>query len=143
MKIKKIFNKGKILNKYLYLKLQELELNNPAFLGCGNEFMPNRDWWVYTDKKDKIIAYCGSVYSENICIFNRAWVKKEYRGKGLHKRMIAIRLMNAKRNSNIVITYTINDNFSSANNLINFGFKLYEPQYKYGGDVLYFMKKLK
>lgn len=140
MRIKKIYNTGKILNKKLYLQLQNLDINNPNFIGCDNEFKENRDWWVYLDKKNNIIAYCGSIYSEGICIFNRAWVKQKYRGLGLHKKMITVRINEAKKKAKIIITYTVKDNYASANNLIKKGFMLYEPVYKYGGDVLYFMK---
>lgn len=141
-KIKKVFSCGKILDIDLYLQLQNLDLTNPNFKDCGNEFKPNRDWWVYTDKKNNIIAYCGSIYAEDICIFNRAWVKRRYRGKGLHRKMINIRLNAAKKRSKIAITYTIYQNYASANNLIKAGFQLYGPQYEYGGKVMYFRKDL-
>jgi len=142
MRIKKVFSTGTIHDVNLYLRLQDLDLKNPNFKGCGNEFKANRDWWVYTDDKGQIIAYCGCIYSEGICIFNRAWVKKQYRRNGLHTRMIRTRLNAAKKTCKYAITYTINTNFASANNLAKLGFKLYEPEYKYGGEALYFIKKL-
>jgi GNAT superfamily N-acetyltransferase len=138
----KVFDQGKIIDIDLYLKLQDVENNNVNFKGCPNEFKTNRTWWVEVDKKGLIIAYCGSIYSEGICILNRAWVKKQYRGKGFHKKMIQIRLRAAKKTCTVAITYTIYTNFASANNLISQGFKLYEPVYKYGGEVLYFTKQL-
>lgn len=142
MRFLKVFSTGKIHDIDLYLKLQDIEINNPNFKGCPNEFKSNRDWWVVLNDKGIIVGYCGSIYSEGICIFNRAWVKKPYRGKGLHKKMIRIRLRAAKKTSGVAITYTITTNFASANNLISLGFRLYEPVYKYGGEVLYFMKTL-
>ena len=143
MKIVKVFSLGKIYHKGLYEKLKILDTTNPNFKGCGDEFKHNREWWVYTDTKGMIIAYCGSIYSEGICIFNRAWVKRQYRRKGLHTKMIRVRLMAAKKTCKSAITYTIYTNFDSANNLTKLGFKLYEPVYKYGGEVLYFIKDLK
>lgn len=142
MKPIKVFSTGKIHDIDLYIKLQDIEASNPNFKGCPNEFKSNRDWWVVLNDRGSIIAYCGSIYSEGICIFNRAWVRKQYRGKGLHKKMIQTRLRAAKRKAGVAITYTITTNFASANNLISCGFKLYEPVYKYGGDALYFIKYL-
>jgi len=117
-----------------------MDLDNEVFYGCGNEFKDNRDWWVLVDK-NKIIAYCGCLYSsDNICIFVRAWVHKPYRGKGLQKKMIDLRLRAAKECC-AVITYTLANNYASANSLISKGFRLYEPSYKWAGaDVLYFKK---
>lgn len=143
MKITKVFSCGVIHHINLYNKLKTLDTINPNFKGCGDEFKPNRDWWVYTDAKRNIVAYCGSIYSEGICIFNRAWVKRQYRRKGLHTKMIRVRLRAAKKTCKSAITYTIYTNFASANNLTKLGFKLYEPVYKYGGEVLYFIKDLK
>lgn len=100
-------------------------------------------WWVMLDDMSRIVAYCGSIYSKGICIFNRAWVKKEYRGQGIQRRMIRTRLKAASTFCHIAITYTTLDNFPSANNLIDCKFKLYLPEYSYGGhDKLYFQKLL-
>lgn len=143
MKLSKIYSKGKILNIDAYIQLQELDRTNPNFKGCGNEFKQNRDWWVILDKKKTIIAYCGSIYTQGICIFNRAWVDKRFRGLGIHKKLIKIRLKAAKENSFVAITYTTKDNYPSANNLISCKFKFYFPEYAYGGDeMLYFHKDL-
>jgi GNAT superfamily N-acetyltransferase len=91
----------------------------------------------------EIVAYCGSIYSKGICIFNRAWVKKSHRGQGIQRRMIKTRLKAASTFCHIAITYTTLDNFPSANNLIDCGFRLYLPEYSYGGsDKLYYQKLL-
>ena len=143
MKLLKIYSKGKILNIDAYIQLQELDRTNPNFKGCGNEFKQNRDWWVILDKKKTIVAYCGSIYTQGICIFNRAWVDKRFRGLGIHKKLIKIRLNAAKDSCYVAITYTTKDNYPSANNLISCKFKFYFPEYAYGGDeMLYFYKDL-
>ncbi len=142
MRLKKIFNFGNILDRETYEQLRELDYNNPNFKGCGDEFQFNREWWVMLDEGE-IVAYCGSIYSKGICIFNRAWVKKSHRGQGIQRRMIKTRLKAASTFCHIAITYTTLDNFPSANNLINCGFRLYLPEYSYGGsDKLYFQKLL-
>jgi GNAT superfamily N-acetyltransferase len=143
-KITKVYNRGKVLNQADYEKLQHIELNNPNFKGCGNEFKENRDWWVIKNTRGRIIAYCGSIYTHGFVIFNRAWVDRKYRGKGIQKSLIKIRLKSAARYGNTAITYTLIDNFPSANSLISCGFKLYAPEYAYAGkNVLYFQKKLR
>lgn len=140
MKTLKVFNRGKILNPSFYIELKELDYR--IFKDCGDEFQKNRDWWVITSG-NKIIAYCGCLFTENICIFVRAWVQKEYRGQGLQKKMIKLRLKSAF-DCRIAITYTTVDNYPSANNLISQGFKLFSPEYAYAGrQMLYFQKILK
>ena len=136
MKLQKIYNCGRVINAALYSRL--VELDPIIFTGCENEFKENRDWWVVVENK-KIIAYCGCLYTDGICIFNRAWVSRKYRGNGLQRRMITTRLNAAKKRCNVAITYTLRTNIVSANNLIKKKFLLYEPAYKYvGNDVLYF-----
>ncbi len=142
MRLKKIFSFGNILYRDTYEQLRELDYTNPNFKGCADEFQFNREWWVMLDEGE-IVAYCGSIYSKGICIFNRAWVKKSHRGQGIQRRMIKTRLKAASTFCHIAITYTTLDNFPSANNLINCGFRLYLPEYSYGGsDKLYFQKLL-
>jgi GNAT superfamily N-acetyltransferase len=142
MRLKKIFSFGNILDRETYEQLRELDYTNPNFKGCGDEFQFNREWWVILDQGE-IVSYCGSIYSKGICIFNRAWVKKSHRGQGIQRRMIKTRLKAASTFCHIAITYTTLDNFPSANNLIDCGFKLYLPEYSYGGsDKLYFQKLL-
>ena len=140
MKTLKVFNRGKVLNKKLFSQLKTLDYK--VFSGCNDEFKENRDWWVITSA-NQIIAYCGCAFSENICIFVRAWVHKDYRGQGLQKKMIKLRLKSAY-DCYTAITYTTTDNYASANSLISQGFKLFCPEYAYAGrQMLYFQKELK
>lgn len=139
-KLRKIYSRGRILDYSLYEQLKELD--GKCFPGCGNEFLKNRDWWVIS-VKNKIIAYCGSAYSMGICLFIRAWVHKDYRGNGIQKRMIKQRIKAAK-NCKVIVTYTVPDNYASANSLISTGFRLFDPAYAYAGrGQMYFRKVLK
>lgn len=142
MRTKKVFSFGKVIDARLYELVQIMDKN--IFFGCANEFKINREWWVILNDSNKVIAYCGSIYSEGICIYIRAWVRKDNRGKGLQKKLINIRYKAALKNSHTVITYTTIDNYPSANNLISQGFKLYFPEYAYGGkEMLYWIKQIK
>jgi len=142
MRTKKVFSFGKTLDARLYELVQIMDKN--IFYGCANEFKINREWWVILNDANKIIAYCGSIYTEGICIYISAWVRKDNRGKGLQKKLINIRYKAALKNSRTVITYTTKDNYPSANNLISQGFKLYFPEYAYGGkEMLYWIKQIK
>ena len=142
LRSKKVFSFGTVINESLYELVQIMDRN--IFAGCNNEFQTNREWWVFLDSKGRIGAYCGSIYTEGICIFIRAWVKKSHRGKGLQKKLISTRIKAAKENDcYIAITYTTKDNYPSVNNLIGKGFKYYFPEYAYGGkEMLYWSKKI-
>ena len=142
LKAKKVFSFGRIVDNDLYELVQLMDKN--IFVGCNNEFKENREWWAFLDTKGKIGAYCGSIYTEGICIFIRAWVKKSYRGKGIQKKLISTRIKAAKeKGCYIAITYTSKDNYPSVNNLIAKGFKFYFPEYAYGGkEMLYWSKRL-
>ena len=91
----------------IYLDLKALD--EKCFPGCGDEFLPNRDWWVIIEK-GKIRAYCGCFYSQGVCGFVRAWVQREYRGQGWQKKMIWTRIRAARKRSSVVVTYTTPDN---------------------------------
>jgi GNAT superfamily N-acetyltransferase len=140
MRLIKIFDYGIVKYDSLYNQLQELDVQ--VFPGCGDEFLRNRVWWVIQDE-GKIIAYCGCIYSEGVCIFNRAWVHRNFRGNGFQSRMIKARLKDAQNKAYTAITYTTFDNTHSANNLIKNRFTLYSPAFAYAGrDKLYFKREL-
>jgi hypothetical protein len=127
----------------LYSRLKELDAS--IFRNCDDEFKKNRDWWVMLNESNQIIAYCGCLYSEGVCVFVRAWVMFTYRGRGFHKKLIRCRIEEAtKKKCSSIVTYTMRKNYSSANNLIKAGFLLHNPVYAYAGDdVMYFKKTLK
>ena len=83
-----------------------------------------------------------SLYPQYDNWIESVYIDKKYRGKGLQKRLIDVRTRAAKRHfCYTVITYTTPDNYASANNLIRRGFKMYDPEYQYGGStMLYFIK---
>jgi GNAT superfamily N-acetyltransferase len=72
--------------------------------------------------------------------FRRAGVVAEHRGQGIHGRLIAARLRAAGTNSD-VYTYAARDNLASANNLVDAGFRLYEPVDRYAGEAIYLVRR--
>lgn len=139
MKLVKVFSLGDVIKPNLYERLQALDFR--VFVGANNEFKENREWWVVEDG-GQIIAYCGSLYADGVCIFVRAWVYKQYRGNGLQSKMIRTRLKAAK-GCYKAITYVDPTNVHSINNLIKNGFLTYIPQAQYAGkEFQYFYKEL-
>jgi len=140
LRLVKVFSWGTVIKPNLYERLQALDAR--VFVDAKNEFKENREWWVIEDN-GQIIAYCGSLYIDGVCIFVRAWVHRPYRGNGLQSRMIKLRLKAAK-SCYKAITYVHPDGISSMNHLVNNGFRFYVPQAKYAGDgFLYFYKDMK
>ena len=62
----------------------------------------------------------------------RAGVMPDYRGNGLHRRMISIRTRWAKKQGYATVVSDTTDNLPSANNLMTCGFRLYIPKIIYG-----------
>lgn len=103
-------------------------------------------WWIaYVDDVTPV-AFAGLVrsYSWYDCGYLcRAGVLKEYTGKGIQKRLIKVRELQAKKLGwNWLITDT-HDNPASSNNLIACGFRLYNPTAPWAfKDSLYWRKKV-
>ena len=87
-------------------------------------------------------------YEAESVFFSRAGLQEIARGAGLHKRLIGVRLSWCKRNGyKNIITYTLQENLASANNLASMGFKLYEPENLWADsegkrEVLYFYREI-
>lgn len=118
------------------------------FEGCGNEFKANRIWFAAVEN-DKVLGYAAIaiLHEQKLLFFSRAAVQPNARGRGIHKRLIKARLRKAKALTfggkiKTIITYTVIDNVISANNLIKHGFRLYTPQTKWVGDVIYFSRAI-
>jgi GNAT superfamily N-acetyltransferase len=101
-------------------------------------------WLAYKDSKPIGYATLRKLAHEPFGYLTRAAIKEEHRRRGLHKRLIQVRIKLAKRYGwKGVITYTAVDNIASANSLIKQGFQLYIPEYRWAGkEFLYFMKAL-
>ena len=94
--------------------------------------------WVLWDS-GKPAGFCMAYplkYEPDSLFLLRAGLLPEYRGRGLHIRLILARVRWARRNGmKNVITYTLKNNPQSYYNLQKCGFKLYEPENYYAGEL--------
>lgn len=82
---------------------------------------------------------------QGIAYLNRAGVMQKYRGHGLQKRLIRVRLGWARRKGlTDAITYVHKDNMASMRNLIACGFLPYRPEFAWAGtkEFMYFKRTL-
>ena len=103
-------------------------------------------WVIYDDMSDPVgFACCYQIVGEPTAMFlSRAGLLPCARGKGLHRRLIEVRLRWGKRQGlDQAITYTHRRNATSFANLQQCGFALYIPENEYAGeDFLYFYTEL-
>jgi predicted GNAT family acetyltransferase len=119
------------------------DCHNSLVLPASAEDCINKDSLVWyanfgTPPLDVVAGYATARVMGDFMFLNSAGVKPAFRGQGLHKRLIKVRLAYAKRHDLPVITYTSLSNTASSNNLIHCGFKLYLPENAWvGKDYLY------
>jgi GNAT superfamily N-acetyltransferase len=103
-------------------------------------------WWKVTDSLNGDIGFAGLVYSSRwsdcgyLC---RAGVVPGSRGQGIQKKLIRVRIRQAKAiGMNWLVTDTYH-NPASSNSLISCGFKLFDPSVPWGAkSTLYWRLKL-
>jgi GNAT superfamily N-acetyltransferase len=128
--------KNAALVNWLQLEILPADSVDDVSVGC---------WWVvYLDGNP--IGFAGLKRSSrwsNAGYLCRAGVLHKHTGKGIQKKLIRVRLTQAKR---LGWDWLISDTYqnpASANNLISCGFKMYIPTRKYGADgTCYWRKKL-
>ena len=98
-------------------------------------------WWLAYDD-DQIVGFAGlDIIAKQQGFLCRCGVIEEYRGFGIHHKLIKAREKYAKYiGLNELVTYVHDENLTSANNLITHKYKLCKPWYNYGDDMLYFDK---
>jgi GNAT superfamily N-acetyltransferase len=121
-------------------------LDDQLFPGIGLE-LDGRWWWLAVEG-DWLAGYAGLAPAgyANRGYLCRAGVARQFRGCGMHHRLIRVREQHARRlGMPRLITYTQAENHASSNNLISAGYKLYTPESDYagpGGNWLYWYKDL-
>jgi GNAT superfamily N-acetyltransferase len=102
-------------------------------------------WWVVYNDEGEPVAFAGArpveVGSKMIYLC-RCGVVPEYRGRGLQKKLIRVRLRYARKAGFKTAVTDTADNVPSANNLIACGFTMYTPEYKWALDSQYWWKDL-
>lgn len=104
-------------------------------------------WWIVYDKNGSPSAFGGLVPSSrwtDCGYLNRAGVLSFHRGRGLQRRLIRVRIAKAKQLGYEYVFSDTHDNVPSVNNLIECGFRLYDPITPYGDvQTLYWRLKVK
>ena len=104
-------------------------------------------WWLAIDEDGKAVGFAGMRPSDRwqqtmyLC---RAGVLPEYRGQGIQKRLISVRLIKARSLGNThAITDCTTENPASARSLIAAGFRPYWPQIPWAlPHSIYWIRKL-
>lgn len=139
MKIKRI----DITNSFIANDV--LNLHYICFDGQSKPQLDNWWWGVY-DESD-LIGFCSlypSIQWRNAVYLYRVGVHPHYRGKGLQRRLINVRLKFARKMGYDYAVTDTRQNPSSANNLIRCGFLMYKPSNPWSfNDACYWYKNLR
>lgn len=102
------------------------------------------DWWIVS-RGGKEAAYCGIVPSyqtPNAGYLSAAAVLPEFRGHGLHRRMLRVRIKHAREMGwTQLFTETIFDNVYSANTMIKCGFLQFKPKVPWGSPYAVYWRR--
>ena len=106
-------------------------------------FPADHQWWL-AHAGDEIVGFCSAVWrpAHGYVFLSSSGVAPAFRGVGLQRRMIGVRLAWARRvYGAYAITYALRNNHPSIANLIRCGFRFWEPPESWawvGEDVHYF-----
>lgn len=102
------------------------------------------DWWLAFDG-DAPVGFanlCPSDAMPNAGYLARAGVLPAYRGLGIQRRLIRVRVAQAKRYGWEWVRSDTRQNPASSNNLIACGFRIFAPEAPWGhADAIYFRRK--
>lgn len=107
-------------------------------------------WWWRAEVEGVLVGFASARWhwdpnDSSAVFFTRAGVLPEWRGLGIHDRLIRRRVRDVKAlGASSVFTYTATFNPKSANNLISQGFRVFWPdRCWFGTDVIYWRKELR
>lgn len=143
MRIKRVITHGKGSPAD---KLEVQALDDELFgAEYGTAYLDDASWWLAKDG-ERVVGYAGIRKGPpgDYAFLCRAGVHPDYRGQGIHSRLIRARVRFARDMGwPGIISYTGRHNLASANNLIKNGFLLYDPHVWWGVQgALYFQRKL-
>lgn len=103
-------------------------------------------WWIALDEDDEAAGFCCLSRSQTRLTggyLSYAGVAPAFRGHGLQKRLIRVRIAEARRREwDSLVTDTC-DNPASSNSLIACGFRLFDPPRPWGlSTALYFQRRV-
>ena len=119
-------------------------LDATIFPADVRETLPGRYWWLAFTASGRAVGYAGLgvIDGGEYGYFCRAGVLATHRNRGLHRRLIAARMRQAKRlGMRGVITYTAVGNSASINALLSRGFKSYVPEHAWAGERFCYWRK--
>lgn len=119
------------------------EINDLVFYEKMVDVDEDSVWWLVSE--GGVAVGFGGVqeYNHNYAFLYRACILEDHRGYGLQRKLIKKRVKWAKDYGyKGVLTYTLAENTTSANNLIREGFLLFDPEEPWsseedGDPVLY------
>lgn len=100
--------------------------------------------WLVMDEEGEAVGFGSlrpTVDHQNTAFLSRAGVLSGHRRRGLHTRLLKVRMRYAKGRFDYIWTYTADWNLNSANSIIKQGFLLFDP-YWAAEEKLYFKKEL-
>jgi GNAT superfamily N-acetyltransferase len=110
----------------------------------GSYWDPDAEWWLANDTTGGAVAFAGlrASKSEAGAYLCRAGVHPMVRGNGLQRRLIKAREAWARKQGlRFLVTDTVYGNHWSANNLIEEGFRMYNPIAPWGSDDSSYWRK--
>lgn len=103
-------------------------------------------YWIHLTDDGKLIGFCGirpSAQWQNTGYLLRAGVYPEFRGKGIQKQYIKLRIRYAKKQGWEWLITDARQNPASVNNLIACGFRMYSPSNPWSfKDATYWRRKI-
>lgn len=124
------------LDSQVFVKDEHLELSE----------ISRTTWWIARDEEGEAVGYAGArmIPDQRMVYLVRAGVLDRARGNGLQRRLIRCRVnWGAKQDADVAITYTLQENHPSSNNLIKEKFVMYCPEFAWvGPEVIYWWKDL-
>jgi GNAT superfamily N-acetyltransferase len=105
--------------------------------------LTDAELWLATSGGRPVGFAVAAQPAPDIVFLRRAGVLPAARGRGVHRRLIAVRVRWARRQgARWVVTYTSRDNGPSMRGLLEAGFEVYEPEDAYVGPQVYFRRRL-
>jgi GNAT superfamily N-acetyltransferase len=104
-------------------------------------------WWLVWRGKEAVgyagLRPCKEPFNAGVGFLCRVGVLHRHRGRGLQKRLIAVREAAARRlGLNELVTYCVPWNCPSINSLVSCGYKFYRPETKWGGAGSVYLRKV-